>query len=119
MKIISYPTRVSRSEIQGASAKKYINSLIDKISKCALALLIGLTTITTLTTGATAYPYPRVAGELTTITSTVSPDSVEIIPIEEVNPNYKLNCMQPNLGSLMSTPCKRPQNETSWSCTIL
>lgn len=130
MKITSYTARISASEIHDTSSKKSLNNIITKISNCAFAVLIFLTTITTFISGAIAYPlpkaaaYPRVPLEDRFIFTTTpeSIDSVKIVPIHEVlvaaEAALPTDCvLVPDHSGLNKKCFKKFQNDNS--CTML
>lgn len=122
MKMTSHTARISPSEIHETSSKKSLNNIITKVSKCAFAALIFLTTITTLISGAAAYP--RVPLEDPSIpTTTPKPiDSVKMVPIDQVlvaaEAARPTNCILIQNHSGFRRQCfQKPEND-SW-CTIL
>lgn len=130
MKITSYTTSINPSEIHETSSKKSLNNIITKVSNCAYAALIFLTTITSLISGAIAYPlagaaaHPRVALEDPSIPTTTleSLDSVQRLPIDQIlvaaEAALPTNCaVIPNHSGLNKKCFKKSQNDSS--CTIL
>lgn len=130
MKITSHTARISSSEIHETPSKKSLNNIIAKVSKCAFAALIFLTTITTFMSTAIAYPlaeaaaYPRVPLEDPSIPTTTleSLDSVKRLPIDQILVAAEValptNCaVIPNHSGLNKKCFKKSQNDSS--CTIL
>lgn len=119
MKLTLLTTRVNPSaETTEISSKNPLKTLINTVSKCALAVLTGLITVTTLMSGAAAYPYPRVAVELPPTTTTIAPDLVQTIPINEANHDYS-QCLRRGIGNFRDICSSERPKSDFWPCTIL